>query len=77
MSPDHFTRVFKEATGWSPSEYFQMRRVHHACNMLLNAETNISEVAYRLGYADAAHLSRVLKRFRGISPREYRKSFVS
>ena len=77
MSPVHFSRVFKEATGWSPTEYFQMRRVHHACKLLLNPEYNISEVAQRLGYADAAHLSRLFKRCRGMSPREYRQMYVS
>jgi len=77
VSPIHFTRVFKEATGWSPTEYFQMRRVHHACRMLLNPEYNISEVAQRLGYADASHLSRLFKRFRGMSPREYRRMYIS
>jgi AraC-like DNA-binding protein len=45
--------------------------------MLLNPEHNISEVAYRLGYADAPHLSRIFKRFRGMSPREYRKTYVT
>jgi len=77
MSPVHFTRIFKEATGWSPTEYFQMRRVHHACKMLLNPEHNISDVASRLGYADASHLSRLFKRCRGMSPREYRQMYIS
>ncbi len=76
VSPDHFTRLFKEATSWSPLEYFQMRRVHHACKLLLDPEAKISDIAYRLGYADAAHLSRVFKRFRGTSPREYRRVYT-
>jgi AraC-like DNA-binding protein len=77
MSAIHFTRVFKRATGWAPTEYFQMRRVHHACKLLLNPEHNISEVAQLLGYADAPHLSRIFKRFRGMTPRDYRRMYVT
>jgi AraC-like DNA-binding protein len=77
VSADHFQRIFKEATGWSPSEYFQMRRYQFACKLLLNPENSISDVAYRLGYADSAHLSRVFKRLHGVSPREYRQQFAA
>jgi len=77
MSADHFQRIFKEATGWSPSEYFQMRRYQFACKLLLSPESRISDVAYRLGYSDAAHLSRVFKQFHGISPREYRQLYAA
>ena len=77
LSAHHFTRLFREATGWTPTEYFQMRRVHHACKMLLNPDCNISDVAHRLGYSDAAHLSRMFNRYRGMSPREYRRMYVS
>lgn len=77
LSTHHFARLFREATGWTPTEYFQMRRVQHACKMLLNRDHNISEVAYRLGYSDSAHLSRMFKRYRGMSPREYRRMYVS
>lgn len=77
MSAHQFARLFREATGWAPTEYFQMRRVQHACKMLLNPDTNISEVAYRLGYSDSAHLSRMFRRYRGLSPREYRRMYIT
>ncbi|HTL27966.1 MAG TPA: AraC family transcriptional regulator [Tepidisphaeraceae bacterium] len=75
-SPDHTTRLFKSATGFPPMEYFQQRRVQHAGLLLLNPQTRITEVAYALGYADAAHLSRMFRRYRGISPRQYRSMYV-
>jgi AraC-like DNA-binding protein len=77
MSRDHFARVFRDATGWSPLEYFQMRRVHHACNLLLNPQNRITQIAHQLGYSDAAHFNRLFKRFRGMAPRVYRKTYLS
>jgi AraC-like DNA-binding protein/mannose-6-phosphate isomerase-like protein (cupin superfamily) len=75
LSADHFTRLFKEATGFSPMDYFQRRRIHHACTLLLNPRNSITEVAYTLGFADAAHLSRLFLRYQGLSPRGYRKRY--
>jgi AraC-like DNA-binding protein/mannose-6-phosphate isomerase-like protein (cupin superfamily) len=76
LSADHAARLFKSATGFAPMEYFQQRRVQHAGTLLLNPEARITEVAYALGYADAAHLSRMFRRYRGMSPREYRRMYV-
>ena len=77
MSPDHFSKLFKKASGWAPLEYFQSRRIQHACRLLLNPQTSITEVGYALGYADTAHLSRLFKRFMSVSPRAYRATYLS
>ncbi|MCP4643941.1 MAG: AraC family transcriptional regulator [bacterium] len=77
MSRDHFARQFKQATGWSPTDYFQNRRVQHASCLLLNSRQSATEVAYALGYFDASHFSRLFKRYRGISPREYRRRYAA
>jgi AraC family transcriptional regulator, L-rhamnose operon regulatory protein RhaS len=75
LSANHLRLVFKQATGWSPLAYFQRRRIHHACQLLLNPRNSISEIGYSLGYADTAHLSRFFTRFVGMSPRAYRKRY--
>jgi AraC-like DNA-binding protein/mannose-6-phosphate isomerase-like protein (cupin superfamily) len=77
LSADHFTRLFKEATGFSPMDYFQRRRIHHACTLLLNPRNSITEIAYSLGFSDAAHLCRLFQRYQGLSPRGYRKKYLS
>jgi AraC-like DNA-binding protein len=76
LSTDHLSRVFKEATGWAPMDYFQRRRIHHACTWLLNPRNSITEVAYALGFADTAHFSRLFRRYQGTSPRAYRKMYL-
>jgi len=75
MSPDYFSRVFKEVTGWSPMDYFQRRRIQHASWLLLNANRSVTEVAHALGFFDSAHFSRLFKRHQGLSPRAYRKRY--
>lgn len=76
LSPDHLSRIFKIQTGLSPEQYFQRRRSQRAALMLLDSRKSVTEIAYELGYSDAAHFSRLFARLRGVSPRAYRKMYA-
>jgi AraC family L-rhamnose operon transcriptional activator RhaR/AraC family L-rhamnose operon regulatory protein RhaS len=75
VSADHGSRLFRRATGFAPLEYYQRRRVHHACARLLNSDHTITDVAMELGYADAAHFSRLFRKYSGLTPRAYRRKY--
>jgi AraC-like DNA-binding protein/quercetin dioxygenase-like cupin family protein len=76
VSPDHLTRLFKSATGRNPTQYFQHRRIHKACHLLLDPRLSITTIAHALGYADAPHLTRMFKKYRRLTPQEYRRMFT-
>jgi AraC-like DNA-binding protein len=75
LSVTYFTRQFCESVGRSPLQYFQQRRIQHACWLLLHAEHSVTEVADSLGFADAPHFVRVFGKLRGMTPSDYRKRF--
>jgi AraC family transcriptional regulator, L-rhamnose operon regulatory protein RhaS len=77
LSLHHLGRVFKQETGWTPSEYYQRRRVQVACGLLLDPARVISDVVHELGFSDGPHFSRIFKSVTGRTPREYRKQFGS
>jgi AraC-like DNA-binding protein len=77
MSADYFSKSFKHATGWSPMDYFQRRRVQRACSLLLTTGQTATEIAHTLGYCDAAHFSHLFKRHYGLSPRQYRRTYAA
>ena len=52
-------------------------RFEMASRLLKDTNTQIQEIAYKLGYNDASHFARVFRRIAGISPSEYRKSNTS
>ncbi len=76
VSADHGSRLFRRATGLSPLEYYQRRRIHHACARLLANEHNVTQVALDLGFADAAHFSRLFRKYAGLTPRAYRAKYA-
>ncbi|MBI5095444.1 MAG: AraC family transcriptional regulator [Candidatus Hydrogenedentes bacterium] len=73
ISPNHFTSIFKQATGWAPMEYYQGRRVQHASRLLLDPQRSITDVAHDLGFFDSAHLCHLFKQYKRMSATEYRK----
>ena len=77
LSRDYFARQFKQAMGCTPTDYYQHRRVQQASCLLLGSGQPITEVAHLLGYFDASHFSRLFKRYRGLSPREFRSKYAS
>jgi AraC family transcriptional regulator len=69
MSPDHFTRLFKESTGQSPYRYVVEARVRKAKELLTTGKFTISEAAHHVGFVDQSHLTRHFKRVFGLPPK--------
>jgi AraC family transcriptional regulator len=69
MSPDHFTRLFKESIGQSPHQYVVETRVRKAKELLTTGKFTISEAAFHVGFVDQSHLTRHFKRVFGLPPK--------
>src|ERR1700756_2124516 len=69
LSPNHFTRLFKESTGQSPYQYVVEARVRKAKELLTTAKFTISEAAHHVGFVDQSHLTRHFKRVFGLPPK--------
>jgi AraC family transcriptional regulator len=73
LSPYHFARQFKAATGLPPHQYVITRRVERA-KELLQAGTapSLAEVAMHVGFSDQSHFSQHFKRLVGVTPGQFR-----
>ena len=69
LSPYHFARQFKAATGLPPHQYVILRRVERA-RQLLQAGTDLSlaEVAACAGFSDQSQFCHHFKRLVGVTP---------
>ena len=74
MSPFHFSRMFKRATGCSPYLYITIKRVECASELLRNTEIGLAEVASRVGFQTQSHFTHVFRRFSGLTPQLFRNS---
>ena len=73
----YLSTVFKRHVGVGIVEYLHTVRIQHACTMLKQGYTSVSDVALRCGYPDAQYFSKVFKRRMSISPREYMATIKS
>lgn len=72
VHPVHFATTFRRLHGCSLGEYSRRRRLIAACALLREHKLSLSQIAQRAGFTDQAHFTRTLKRFTGMTPREYR-----
>ncbi len=66
-------RKLKKRTGLSTSHYIRFLRLQMAREMFADPNLNVSEVAFAVGFSNAAYFSRVFKDQYGMSPSEARE----
>jgi AraC family transcriptional regulator len=72
LSPYHFARQFKVATGLAPHQYVIARRIERAQELLrTDSEAGLAEVALRSGFANQSHFCLHFKRIVGVTPRQF------
>jgi AraC family transcriptional regulator len=73
ISAFHFSRQFKKATGFSPSQYFIRMRMARARLLLRETSRSIIDVGLAVGYSSPSHFAHVFRREVGVSPTDYRR----
>ena len=75
MNPSYISRIFKEHTGMTITEYTNSVRIENAKNLLEISTISIGSIALNTGFNDANYFSRTFKKITGMTPEEYRKKF--
>ncbi len=68
---DKFRRILNR----SINEEIRRVRVERICELLLNTDYSISQVAMLMNFPDCNHISRYFKKEKGVSPVEFRKRY--
>ena len=72
LSKNYLCRIFKAYTAKTIVEYINERRVESACFELLEKNKSITEVAFDSGFNDFSYFCKVFKRYKGITPKEFK-----
>lgn len=73
----YLSTVFKKAVGYSFSEYLVRFRINKAAEIIIQERIPLGEVARMVGYEDYAQFSKMFRKYRGISPREFMKANIN
>jgi AraC-like DNA-binding protein len=73
MSLTAFCNFFKENYRLTFVEYLNTVRVGHACKLLFDKDRNVVDVAYECGYNSLANFNKQFRKYKNMTPTEYRK----
>ena len=73
LSPNHFTRIIREQTGKTPSEWIALIITVKAKTLLKQSDMNIKGVAAKLNFPEQYTFRKFFKLHVGMSPKEYKQ----
>ena len=74
MNKTYFCLFFKKHYGMPFTDYINRKRLETASSMLLKPDASIAEVAVACGYPTVTYFNRIFRKFKGMTPSEFRKS---
>lgn len=75
LSPNYFSRIFKEQVGENYSEYVIRVKMEKAAELLLDSHRKIYEISEQVGYHNIKYFYKLFKRIYACTPVEYRKRY--
>lgn len=72
LTPEYFSRIFKEEVGVTFVNYLTDVRLRHSVQMLESTAKRVQDVAQAVGYPNVSYFSTIFKKKYGMSPYEYR-----
>lgn len=73
MTESRFSRFFRKATGNTFTDFVNQVRVNRACQLLLETDRYVTDIAYDVGFNNMANFNRRFLDIKGITPTEYRR----
>ena len=74
VSPDYFTKMFKDSIGKTPIEYINGLKINKAMQILSNTEDSIADISDEIGFCNPNYFHKIFKQYIDMSPLAYRKS---
>jgi AraC family transcriptional regulator len=75
VHPIHLARGFRQFFHCSPGEYARRCRMERVVQLLTSEKAPLAEIALQSGFKDQSHLTHAFKRFMGVTPSAFRRSF--
>lgn len=76
MSYSNFARLFRQTYNQSCKEYIEFIRLNKVEDLLLMTNIDLTYISNETGFADCSHLIRTFKKWKGITPKQWRKNMT-
>lgn len=76
LSPFYLSHVFKETSGYSPTQYLLRRRIGEAQNLLIYTDLPVARIAEQVGFETQNYFNQQFSKHVGMPPRKFRQTYV-
>ncbi len=76
MSPNYVSVFIKKHVGISIQQYVIQTKMKMAERLLKQSGLTITEIAQKLNFTDSSHFTKMFKKFKNRTPKEFRKSII-
>lgn len=77
LSPNHFTVLFRNATGRTPHQYVLAEHIVAGRRLIEAGRRSLAEIALALGFSSQSHFATSFRRATGLTPRKYQEHYSS
>lgn len=67
ITPNYLSRIFKESTGKTITEFINLTRLYHARRLAYDKTLKFEQIAKQVGICDIYYLNRLFKKYHGTS----------
>lgn len=75
FSKYHFSRLFKQYTGYSFYKFLNQKRIEYAKSLLLNPELSVTDIASQSGFSSLSAFLRMFRQLNLCTPTEFRNMY--
>jgi AraC-like DNA-binding protein len=72
LSPSYFSQLLRRESGVTFTDLLNRMRVDRAAERVAAGDEPLSTIALDCGFSDQSYFTKVFRRYRGVTPREYR-----
>jgi AraC-like DNA-binding protein len=72
LTQEHFSRQFKKEMGFPPRTFIIDSKINYATE-LMRSGALVREAAFQSGFEDEKDFSKIFKKYRGLSPRDFKQ----
>ena len=76
VTPNHLNALCQDLLGKTAGDLIRDRVLLEAKRLLTNADMNVTQIAYELNFQDNSYFNRFFKKEVGMTPEEFRKTFI-
>lgn len=76
ITPSYLSFLFKKEMNISFIDYLHYIRIQRACELLKDVRYKTYDVAARVGYSDEKYFFQVFKKYKGMTPMQYRNNLL-